>query len=95
MLFKVEALIAPFYFLAAASCVRFDWETNGSQTRLRGNSFGSGYVNATYDYIVRISEPVHFLAYSIDLISRSLEVVQVDSPWPRDWPRHRMSPSPS
>ena len=39
-------------FLSTVLCTRFDWSVKNGKTRLRGNSFGIGYVNATYDYIV-------------------------------------------
>ena len=47
----VPLFAAPLIF-ATLVCGRLDWSINNGKTRLRGNSFGSGYVNATYDYIV-------------------------------------------
>ena len=43
-------------FLSSVLCSRFDWSVKNGKTRLRGNSFGIGYVNATYDYVVSLQE---------------------------------------
>ena len=47
----VPLVVTPFFF-STVLCGRLDWSSNSGKTRLRGNSFGSGYVNTTYDYIV-------------------------------------------
>lgn len=51
MLFRIAPLLVASALFSTALC-RFDWSTNTGKTRLRGNSFGTGYVNATYDYVV-------------------------------------------
>lgn len=47
----VPLVLTPVFFLTVL-CSRFDWSVNNGKTRLRGNSFGSAYVNTTYDYVV-------------------------------------------
>lgn len=49
--FVLLVLMTPVFFLTVL-CSRFDWSVKDGKTRLRGNSFGAGYVNTTYDYIV-------------------------------------------
>ena len=52
MLFSLLSLFAAPFIFAIVVRGRFDWAVNNGKTRLRGNSFGSGYMNTTYDYIV-------------------------------------------
>lgn len=52
MLFSFVPLVVTPLFASTVLCSRFDWSVNNGKTRLRGDSFGSGYVNTTYDYIV-------------------------------------------
>ena len=47
----VPLVLTPVLFLTVL-CTRFDWSVENGKTRLRGNSFGSGYADTTYDYIV-------------------------------------------
>ena len=52
----VPLVIVTCSFFSTVLCGgRFDWSIgNDGKTRLRGNSFGSGYVNTTYDYVVSL-----------------------------------------
>lgn len=49
-------LVATLFFISSILCSRLDWSLENGKTRLRGNSFGSGYSNTTYDYVVSLWE---------------------------------------
>ena len=86
----VPLLAIPFIFFTVV-CGRLDWSINNGKTRLRGNSFGSGSVNTTYDYIVSCwEESLVTLRELIRLPCRLSEAVPLALQLLQGWQQHRM-----
>ena len=86
----VPLVVAPFIF-STVVCGRFDWSINNGKTRLRGNSFGSGYVNTTYDYIVSCWEEFSVTSRELIILPfRLSEAVPRALQLLRGWQQRRM-----